>query len=419
MEPQHRIEILCIGDELLDGRTADRNAFWFGQRLTRTGLRLARATVVHDDPASILDALNEAAGRASFVLVSGGLGPTEDDRTRDVAARWAGTELVEVPEVLVNLEKRYLERGMAFPQTNRRQAMLPRGAEILPNEVGTAPGFRMVTPAVTLAFVPGVPAEFRWFVETHVLGALSSGEGGFCERSWGFFGITESQLAAAVESLQTPELSFHYIPRFPEVKLFVRGQGDPAEAALDRLAGEIMARVGSYLVTEGEESLVERLGRRLVERSWTLATAESCTGGMLGQMITSVSGSSAYYQEGFITYSNRAKMGRLGVPGELLDRCGAVSAEVAAAMAAGARERAAVEVALSVTGIAGPQGGRPDKPVGTVFVGMATPADLYVRELKLYRWDRNQIRTLSAWSALSGLLWSLENRLPEHLMRRV
>jgi nicotinamide-nucleotide amidase len=414
-----RVELICLGDELLDGRTRDLNANWLGAALNRMGLLLARITVAGDDQNEIVAVLREVTSRAELVVVSGGLGPTEDDRTRHAVAQWLDTDLIEDSVLFARLEQLFAVRGYVLTPNNRQQALFPRGSEILATEVGTAPGFRIRQGARVLDVVPGVPREFQWFMTRHTLPLFAQHAQPAVFRTWKFFGLGESALAQKLDGLDVAGGTLHYTAKLPEIHVFVRMAGDNGGERLERVGAEILERLGSYLIAVDDESLPQRLGRRLQEKQYTLATAESCTGGQIGEALTSVSGSSAYYLEGFITYSNQAKMARLGVQEKTLNALGAVSAETAVEMALGVRQQSGATIGLSATGIAGPTGGTPDKPVGTVHLGMATPSGVFYRTLNLLGRDRDDIRTLTTWSSLAMLLWYLEDRLPEKLVRRV
>ena len=413
-----RIEILCIGDELLDGRIQDRNAAWFGARLAREGLELTASAFVADNLQEIASYLDGASKRADCLLVSGGLGPTEDDITREAFSDWLGSPLVENRRALDDLRARYETLHRPVAKTNHKQALFPEGAEVLRTEVGTAAGFRLAANGCVIEVVPGVPRELRWFVERYTLPRLLRSSGGaVATRRWQLFGLGESEVAARLEAVDTAVCQLHYEARFPEVHLFARSFGDSGLEALEKLEARILEQVGGYLVAVDDESLVARLAARLIQRGWSIATAESCTGGQIASQLTSISGASAYFREGFVTYANEAKVDRLGVSEQTLIAHGAVSEETCIEMALGAKKLSGADVAIAVTGIAGPTGGTPDKPVGTVFLGLALPDGGLVRRLELGQRDRSAIQTLTTWSAFAALLWYLEDRLPEGIAR--
>lgn len=408
-----RIEVLCIGDELLDGRTRDGNAAWFGSRLARDGLQLAQATLVADAPDEIIQGLERATVRADYLLVTGGLGPTLDDRTRQAAADWMGVALDQHVQVLEQMRERYASFGREFPATNARQALFPHGVEVLATEVGTAAGFRARHNDCVIDFVPGVPRECKWFCERYTLPVLGPAADDVISRRWKLFGVGESEVARRLDTLDLGGCVLHYQAHFPEVHLVLKARGAGAEAEMSRVAAEIDLAVGAHLIAHGDEHLMGRLAAGLIKKGLTVATAESCTGGQIAQELTAVAGSSAYMLEGWVTYSNRAKVDRLGVKSQTLDDHGAVAAQTAREMAMGARERAGASVGLAVTGIAGPGGGTPEKPIGTVYMAIATPDGGWWRKLSLGPRSRGQVRTLTTWSVLSTLLWIVEDRLPD------
>ena len=413
-----RIEILCIGDELLDGRVQDQNAAWFGARLAREGLRLAASCFVADDINEIIAFLERASKRSDFLLVSGGLGPTDDDITREAFAEWLSAPLVEDGRALEDLRTRYELLRRPVAETNHKQALFPEGAEVLHTEVGTAAGFRLVANGCTVDVVPGVPKELRWFVETHTLPPmLGNSVGAKRTRRWQLFGLGESEVAARLEGLDLLSCHLHYEARFPEVHLFARTTEAAAATAIEDLEVAILERIGQHLIAVDDESLVSRLAKRLIDRRWSVATAESCTGGQIARRLTSISGATAYFREGFVTYANEAKAARLGVHEGTLETYGAVSEETCIEMAIGAKERSGADVTIAVTGIAGPTGGTAEKPVGTVFLAMAFPDSGIVGRLQLGHRDRDAIQTLTTWSALAILLWYLEDRMPEGIVR--
>lgn len=406
-------ELVCVGDELLDGRTQDRNAHWLGGHLRRMGHALAAVSFVSDDVDHIVAALANAQQR--YVLVSGGLGPTEDDRTRHAAARFSGADLREEPAVLATLRQRYAARGRSFPEANRRQALFPKGTEILATEVGTAPGFRLRHTDRIYDFVPGVPYEFRWFVKSHWLPLLEPAATESHQQRWRLFGLGESEIADLLEGIH----ALHYTVRFPEVHVFAVRAGLDGHSQLSELNRLIERRLGQWLIGVGEASLAERVGGLLLQRGWRLAAAESCTGGQVCQTLTAAAGASAYFEKGWVTYSNASKVEQLGVSPQTLQRYGAVSPQTADEMARGARDRANADIGVAVTGIAGPTGGSKPKPVGTVHLALSTAEQRFHRHLRVPLQSRKAIRTWSTWAALTGVLWYLLDRLPEQDWERV
>lgn len=395
------IEVLTIGDELLDGLTLDGNAARLGRMLDPLGLRLARRTSVRDAEGDIVAALQEITGRAQICIVSGGLGPTSDDVTVDAMATAAQVELYEDAEVWARIVSRF--DGRAPTANNRRQARIPRGGRALQSEIGTAPGIELEVGRCRVYLLPGVPREFTWHLETHVLPALRLDTGDRrppLSRILRFVGIGESAIGARIERLALPEsLSVAYRVRDLDVEVRVRG-ADPqavAEAAA-RIAG---AGEESFL-GEGEVSLVEVVLELCRQNGLTLGTAESCTGGLVGSIVTAVPGASDVFKGGIVSYANSVKSQLLGVPQMVLDTQGAVSEACAAAMAVGARRVLGCDIAVAITGIAGPSGGTPEKPVGTVFLSWSGGGLDRTVGVQL-RGDRDRIRLLSAARALDGV----------------
>jgi nicotinamide-nucleotide amidase len=371
-----RIEILNTGSELLLGTTMNTHGHWFGQELFKLGLRVQRQTTVPDGDA-IRDALAECVGRADVVLVTGGLGPTSDDITREAAAAVMGVELIEDEAAMRSLEEYFERRGYEMVDDNRKQAQVLVGADVLPNPNGTAPGI-YVPPRLNGAancavfLLPGPPRELYPLYHAEVvprLRALSGGETAEGVLELKLAGIGESTVHQEIDSklAAVPGLEFGYCARTAEVD--VRLIGNPEAIAKGR---EItLAAFGDKCFSEDGSSLEEVVVRSFTEKGLKLAIAESCTGGLIASRVTDVPGSSAVLTYGFVTYANEAKRDLLGVSWDDLQTVGAVSETVARQMAEGALRVSGADVAVSVTGIAGPGGGSDEKPVGTVFVGLA------------------------------------------------
>lgn len=410
------IEIVCVGDELLDGRVRDRNTARFGELLAGRGLSLRRATTIDDDIDHIVTALQSATARGVDLLIcSGGLGPTDDDMTREAAARWLGVELVMHQPSLRRIRERFAERGRVFTQNNSRQALFPDGATPIATEVGTAPGFRVQHDSGAVAFfLPGVPREFEWYLQNAVADHLPPDDRSMVRRSLHFHGIGESALATQIEAVaataQRDEVSIGYRADYPIIELTLLGKAD----AVHRTAEGVLDTAGGWLVGEGDADLPTRLGRALLERGETICTAESCTAGGIAALITEIPGSSSWFQRGYVTYANDAKAEELGVSTDILLRYGAVSAQTVCQMASGARRRSRATYGIAVSGIAGPGGGTPDKPVGTVHFGLATPTGVYHRRVHFRLDSRRLVRQGTAYSALALTLWVIEDRLGEH-----
>lgn len=404
-----RVEVVVIGNELLDGGLADTNTARLGHLLRVHGLRIHRGQTVPDEPAVIVEALRHAGGRSDLVLVTGGLGPTEDDLTIAAAADFAGVSLVEDAPTLARIRERFEGRGLPLTPNNRKQASAPAGATILDNAVGTAPGVRLEVDGVTFFFFPGVPAELERLAADHLLPWLASAGGARPMHSVVLktFGRMESQVATLLEPLpRDPRLHVAYRAHFPLIQVTLHvSEPDPGEAQrfMADLRSAARDLLGPIVFTEDpEESFSAAIGRLLRAAGQTVALAESCTGGLMAKLITDVPGSSGWFSEGAVTYANEAKVRCLGVPAALISDHGAVSEAVARAMAEGIRERAGADFGLSITGIAGPGGGSPDKPMGTVHFALASAARTVHKRRRL-PFDRRRNRVAFAWAALDLL----------------
>ncbi len=399
-----RGELIIVGDEVLDGRVLNVNGRRLAARLASAGLPVSRITTVGDESEVLGRVLAHAARLADFVLVTGGLGHTDDDLTTAVAAESFDRPLTLHEGVLERIASVCRKRGREMGRLERL-AWLPRGAEPLAPEEHFC-GFHLVQDRCLLFFLPGVPEEVLDLFDRKVLPRLMarfSDRPFFRQRTVKLLGLTESEVSARLQGLARdhPQVALGSYPNFPEVhlSLTVKGKDEAGlETALDRMEEDLKTRLGPYIIGRDRETLPRTVGRLLTERGLTLATAESCTGGRAAQMITSVPGSSAYFIQGVVTYANGAKESLLGVDPRDLRDYGAVSSRVAAAMAQGLRERAGVDLTVSVTGIAGPDGGREDKPVGTVFFGLASADRVQVEKRKFIgprRWVQVQA---AAWS---------------------
>jgi nicotinamide-nucleotide amidase len=419
--------ILSTGDEVLTGMITDTNAAFLAEQAGSLGLEVVGHATVGDDRAMLEEIFRSVGERADVVLCTGGLGPTVDDLTTEVVAQILGASLKLDEASLAQMEGLWKTRGRPMPENNRKQAWIPEPAEVLPNPIGTAPGFTVKIARAQFFFMPGVPREMkRMFAEQVAprVEKLRPEPSVFEVRVYRSFGLSESaadQILQGIED-QNPGVKLGFRAHFPEIQIKLTVKGQDVAAARARLAAaseEVVRRVGSYVFSDGAP-IEAVIGEALKLEKASLATAESCTGGLLGEMITSVPGASEYFDRGFITYSNAAKHDLLGVAPSILAEHGAVSEPCARAMAEGARERARTTYALAITGIAGPGGGTPDKPVGTVYIALATPAETVVRQIHWPR-QREQIRALSAMVALDLLRRSLAKLsidAPELLTRR-
>jgi nicotinamide-nucleotide amidase len=405
-----RLELINTGTELLLGSTVNTHLSWLGQELLPLGLRIGRQVCIPDGDV-IREALRETAGRADVVLVTGGLGPTSDDITREVTAEWLGLPLEEDAGVKAWITAYMAERGRPLSEAAKRQAMVPRGAEVLANPAGTAPGLYVPPMAVPgtgmksphLFLLPGPPRELKPMVRDQVLPRLAAMVGpALGMRNFHLAGLGETQVAEAVEGVLTgmgiPEIG--YCARAGEVIVRVFGTPEQLAAAEMLMAGTFPAQFFSSKDEELEQVVVGLLAKL---GQW-VSVAESCTGGLVAHRLTNVPGASAVVDRTFVTYANRAKSEVLGVPAELIAACGAVSRETAAAMAVGCLAASGADHALALTGIAGPGGGTEAKPVGTVFVALASKGGGEpVVGQHLFRVERETFKRMASQAALDLL----------------
>jgi len=412
-----RVEVLCTGDELLTGLTVDTNSPYFMERLVPLGEQVARATIVGDVREEILDALRTVGSRADVVLVSGGLGPTADDLTAACAAEAAGVPLVESAEAMAALEARFARRGIVLTPNNRRQALVPQGAQVVLNPNGSAPMFCLRLGRATAFFVPGVPREYRHLVDAEVLPRIRRLRGerpdsGFLAfRLLRTVGLPESHLDARVAPVAAahPDVTFGFRTHAPEnhLKLMARGRTQAeADAALAAAEAASRAVLGGHVFGQDDDRHAAVVGALLLSRQQTVALAESCTGGRIADLLTSVPGASAWFPGGAVVYANAMKEVWVGVRAETLKAHGAVSEAVAREMAEGVRRATGATWGLSVTGIAGPTGGSEEKPVGTVYTALAGPGGTAAQKHR-FPGDREQVRTFSAAAALESLRHAL------------
>lgn len=411
------IEILAIGNELLLGETVDTNAAWIARRLASEGIRVARKSTVGDDDADIRDALAAALRRTGTVVCTGGLGPTRDDLTRDAVARHYG-RAQHVDDGWLNvLHERYARRGIPMPEINRVQALVPDGATLLHNATGTAPGIAIADAERGLTILlPGVPSEMRGMMEEHVVPLLRAHlrvRGRVQSRMIRTAGISEAALAERIDDIAADlaPLTLAFLPQTASVDLRVTCWGDVADAdvQLDAAMHRLRERLGTLAYADDDTDLALHVGRMLRAAGLTLALAESCTGGLVSKRLTDFAGSSEYVHASFVTYHNDAKRDLLGVRPETITLHGAVSEQCAREMAEGARTAARADVAVAITGIAGPGGGSDEKPVGTVWYAVSLDAELARRlgrtdsvstQRLVHPGDRTDIRERAAQTAL-------------------
>ncbi|MCX5859463.1 MAG: CinA family nicotinamide mononucleotide deamidase-related protein [Proteobacteria bacterium] len=399
-----KVFILLIGNELTRGSVADINGSLAARELRRIGFQVAGFEIVGDDDQAIERALRASGERAEVVIVGGGLGPTDDDRTRGAAARYFGRDLVFNSEAWENIEAWFQNLKRKSVPDDRRQAEFPAGAEMIPNRHGTAPGFFFRQSQTRYYFLQGVPREFSAFLQEEIIPRLRkefSLPSPQIFRTLKVFGIGEGRVGAIIFGLARafPQVTVGTRFYFPEIWIDLESEdGEALETVVSRARSEF----SSHLFGENEETLESIVGMLLAEKGWKLALAESCTGGLVAHRITEVPGSSSYFERGVVTYSNPSKTELLGVAPDLLEKFGAVSAEVAGAMAEGVKKNSKVEIGLSTTGIAGPTGGSPEKPVGLVYFGLAAPEGVFTRKELLFG-GRDRIKIFASAVALDWL----------------
>ncbi|HKQ57088.1 MAG TPA: competence/damage-inducible protein A [Candidatus Eisenbacteria bacterium] len=400
-----QVEIITIGNEVLTGRTLDTNFAFLARALEEASVAVGWHSTVGDTAERIAEALRRALQRADGVVVTGGLGPTPDDITRKAVSTVLGRPLQLDDEVLTRIRERGKRAGRKLPTSVESQALLPRGATAWPNPLGTAPGLLMLEDDKPVILLPGVPQEMEAlateFVVPYLRGRTGLAVESFTLRTAGVF---ESQLHERIGKLPKgwPGAALAYLPSYFGVDLRVTVTGDDTDAVREvtgRAYTELKAKVASVVYAEGTRTIEEVVGELLVAKGWRLATAESCTGGLLARRITDVPGCSRYFERGFVTYSNPSKLELVDVDAADLKAHGAVSAPVAEQLAEGARKRAGVELGVGITGVAGPDGGSEEKPVGTVFIGIASPAGHAVRQLR-FMGTRKTVRERAAQTAL-------------------
>jgi nicotinamide-nucleotide amidase len=407
------VEILSTGDELLTGQIVDTNSAWLMDRLWDLGVMVRRKTLVGDDRGDLLAALRETTSRADVVVMSGGLGPTEDDLTAECVAAALGEPLVEDAASLGAIRARFEKLGRVMTPNNAKQARFPRDATILPNRWGTAPGFAVRLGRAELVCLPGVPVEYKGLCEEAVLPRIAARAGGAVSaaRLVKLIGIPESHADQAMRPVMddrtNADVRFGYRAHWPEIHVKWSVPGADAEARADRILAAVREIFGEAIFAEGKDDLAPRVVALLQARRERLALGESCTGGLVAQMVTSVAGSSEVFDLGVVAYANAAKTSLLGVPEALLAAHGAVSEAAARAMAEGARRAAGATWGIGVTGIAGPGGGTEEKPVGTVHMALAGREGT-IAWMKKFFGDRDRVRKTAAYDVLNELRKRLE-----------
>lgn len=413
-QPDLSAEIIAVGTELLSFGRTETNSLRIAHRLIGLGFSVRRKVVVGDCARSIGEALTQALAGADVVIVTGGLGPTADDLTREAVAGTLGLSLHPDEEIVQALFERFEKAGIELSDNNRRQAEVPDGAAVLANRMGTAPGLLLDSGSARVFLLPGPPRELEPMLDEQVVPLLQSACGARPrpQRVVKIVGLAESRLDAAIQPICSdyPEVETTVLSSVGILSLYFVWRGvsaDEGESRLDDLLGRLRARLKRRIFAESEEGLVDVVGRQLRERKLQLAVAESCTGGLVGKLLTDVAGSSSFFVGGVVSYSDRLKQSLLDVRLPTLRSAGAVSAETAAEMACGVRLRTGADIGLAVTGVAGPDGGSDEKPVGLVFVAVSDRRGGSERRLQLPG-ARDLVRRRAAWLAIDLVRRRLE-----------
>jgi nicotinamide-nucleotide amidase len=413
LPPLATAEIIAVGSELLGSTRLDTNSLFLSERLSALGIDLRAKSVVGDRREDLATLVRRSLERVDLLVLTGGLGPTDDDLTREVVSGVLGRPLHEDPAIVASIAQRFERRGLRMPEVNRRQAMVPEGAVVLANPNGSAPGLYLEEGAQVIVLLPGPPRELQPMFDALAAGRLGARAGAerFYTVSLFVAGLSESHVEEAIQPIYSPwtrseppiETTILAAPGQIEVHLRTRrSDPDEARAVLERSRAALVEALGDAVFSLDRRSMEEVVGDLLRERGLTLAAGESCTGGLLLSRLTDVAGSSAYVAGGVTAYSNAVKIGMLGVPADLIAQHGAVSEPVASAMAQGARSRLGTDVGIGITGIAGPDGGSPQKPVGTVAIAVDAGRAARVRTFH-FTGVRTQIKFQASQAALDML----------------
>jgi len=420
-----KAEIVSTGTELLLGETINTSAHFLTGKLSTLGIEVDYHTTVGDNPERLEQVLRQSISRSDLLITTGGLGPTVDDLTKELVAKVLDLEMELDTASLEQIKQFFGRRKAPMPLNNEKQAYFPKGSKILPNPIGTAPGAIIEKNGKTVIILPGPPFEmtpmFDNYVGSYLQQIIEPGVERMNERVLKVFGMGESAIEEVLADLMgLPNLSMALLAKRAEmhIRLVSRNPKDPqaAEEALNRAEEEIRRRLGNKVFGRDQESMIGIVGQLLKNELLTIATAESCTGGLLGAALTQEPGSSGFYLGGVVSYSNALKQGLIGVSKESLDKYGAVSEEVAKEMAEGIRLKAGSDLALSTTGIAGPDGGSDEKPIGLVYVGLATPEGVQVEKIQLYG-ERESVRQLTVQAALNKVRLYMVKQRKENMIR--
>ncbi len=404
--------ILSTGDEILTGAIVDSNAAYIAGKLVEAGIFVYRKYCVGDNLDDLIEVLTDIGIRSDIAIVTGGLGPTGDDLTAEAVARAAGVPLIFSEEADRSIKAYFRKRNRPEHATDQKQAMLPDGSICLPNSVGTAPGFITKIGKCHVFCIPGVPSEMQYLMSHAVLPEIKKRfeheKQVFRIKKMSLFGLPESVVGERIGGLSShfPEVKLGLRAHFPmiQIRLYAAGNQDARIREQMEKAGEwVMERLGQWIFSKAGISMEEEIGMLLIRKKATLGVAESCTGGLISHMLTNIPGSSSYFMFSGVTYSNQAKIQVLNVSRDSLDSYGAVSRQVVREMAKGVRDVSGATYGLATSGIAGPDGGTPEKPTGTICIGIATPDKVYAKTLQLSFEDRIKNKTIFAMAALEML----------------
>ncbi len=402
-------EIITIGNELISGRTLDLNAWYAAGRLTASGLKVTRITTVGDDPERVSKTLIEAIGHSRFVIITGGLGSTVDDMTCEIVADALGRPLCFDKHMFRQIKDYVDTRGIELSPSMKKMAWMPEGSKIL-NPEGTFCGFSLREDRVRLYFLPGVPDQMRFLMDKFVLPEILDHYDTLPvlrQRILKLYGLNEPRIADILKDFlnRTHNVVLGFYPQYPEnhITMSLRGQDETTVTAeLDKVEEKLRKVIGSYVFATGNLNMEDVVGRMLREKNLRLSVAESCTGGLIGNLLTNVPGSSSYFRGGVLVYSNQSKIDLLDVPSKTIETLGAVSDQTARKMARGVKKKMNTDLGLAVTGIAGPDGGSPEKPVGTVHLALAGEKEVFSHKYRFWG-TRLQIKRSTAMMALDWI----------------
>jgi nicotinamide-nucleotide amidase len=387
---QKQAEIINIGDELLAGHTVNSNATWMSRELRKIGIRVTKHLVIADERDAIIGALDQVAGDIDYVFITGGLGPTEDDRTKAVITSYFGGNLVFSDEIYHDVEAFFARRGRIPSESNKTQAVFPDNAERIINTMGTASGIIFGKAGTTYFVMPGVPYEMQSMMTLTILPGIA-GDGNVLTREYQIhtFGLPESDISDTIDK-HLPhirrDMSVGFYPSIRGITIRLNGQN---EKAMEHARNRIAVLLGNAVYSFDGDNMAEIVWHLCVERQLTLSVAESCTGGLTASMITDIPGSSKIFKQGFVVYSNEAKIRELGVEADIIAQHGAVSSETVEAMARGLKDKTGADIAIGISGIAGPDGATPDKPVGLVYIAVLYRGKLRIKKVNF---DRGRLK---------------------------